>query len=531
MSGAATAPRRFCCMLDLGLSFLGSVARDPSALAIVDGKLRLTYAQWYRRISALVTGLDSLGIAPGDHIVTAVANRWEAATLHWACQFAGVIITPVNWRSTAGELDFFLADAEAKALVCEDASATAVSGSQLAARLPRVALDSVAPGARPFAAIAERDAPEARPRVDAEACSVMLYTSGTTARPKGVPRRQRAERAAALAHVAQNLYGRGERTLGVMPLYHTMGVRSLLAMSLIGGAFICLRRFDPAEALRLIAAERVTNLYLVPTLYHDLVHHPAFAQTDTSTVRKLGFAGAPMTDGLLKKLQTAFRPDLFVNHYGSSEIYTFTIEQNAPAKPGSAGRAGINQTVRVVKLGAKSVDDLAAPGEEGEIIALLAGDESFDGYWRRPDADAKALRQGWYFTGDTGFVDADGDIFVTGRVDDMIITGGENVSPVEIESCLSLHAAVSEVAVVGLPDERWGKIIAAFVKRRAAIEADELDAFCRASGLANFKRPRRYIFVTEIPKSPVGKLLRRKLAVGDYTPEPAAAPRQQGTAA
>jgi 2-furoate---CoA ligase len=518
-------------MLDLGLSFLGSVARDPNGLAVVDGELRLTYVQWYRRISALVAGLDSLGLAPGDHIVTALQNRWEAATLHWACQFAGVIITPVNWRSTAGELDFYLQDAEAKALVYEDSSAAAVGGSQLAVRLPRIALDTVAPDAMPFATLAEGEAPEARPRADAEAWSVMLYTSGTTARPKGVPRRQRAERAAALAHVAQNLYGRGERTLGVMPLYHTMGVRSLLAMSLIGSAFICLRRFDAVEALRLIASERVTNLYLVPTLYHDLVHHPLFAQNDTSSVRKLGFAGAPMTDGLLKKLQAAFRPDLFVNHYGSSEIYTFTIEQNAPAKPGSAGRAGINQMVRVVKLGAKSVDELAAPGEEGEIIALLAGDESFDGYWRRPDADAKALRQGWYFTGDTGYVDSDGDVFVTGRVDDMIITGGENVSPVEIESCLSLHAAVSEVAVVGLPDERWGRIIAAFVKRRAAIEAEELDAFCRVAGLANFKRPRRYIFVTEIPKSPVGKLLRRKLAAGEYTPEPAAAPRQQGTAA
>jgi 2-furoate---CoA ligase len=518
-------------MLDLGLSFLGSVARDPNAVAVVDGELRLTYAQWYRRISALVAGLDSLGFAPGDHIVTALGNRWEAATLHWACQFAGVIITPVNWRSTAGELDFFLADAEAKAVVYEETSAAAVGGSQLSSRLPCIALDTVSPGATPFAALTEGAAPEARPRAGAEAWSVMLYTSGTTARPKGVPRRQRAERAAALAHVAQNLYGRGERTLGVMPLYHTMGVRSLLAMSLVGGAFIFLRRFEPAEALRLIASERVTNLYLVPTLYHDLVHHPAFAQTDASSVRKLGFAGAPMTDGLLKKLQAAFRPDLLVNHYGSSEIYTFTIEPNAPAKPGSAGRAGINQMVRVVKLGAKSVDELAAPGEEGEIIALLAGDESFDGYWRRPDADANALRQGWYFTGDTGYVDSEGDIFVTGRVDDMIITGGENVSPVEIESCLSLHAAVSEVAVVGLPDERWGKIIAAFVKRRAAIEAEELDAFCRTSGLANFKRPRRYIFVTEIPKSPVGKLLRRKLAAGDYTSEPAAAPRQQGTAA
>jgi 2-furoate---CoA ligase len=516
-------------MLDLGLSFLGSVARDPNALALVDGELRLTYAQWYRRISALVAGLDSRGLAPGDHVVTVLQNRWEAATLHWACQFAGLIVTPVNWRSTADELDFFLSDADAKALVYEDCSAAAAAGSQLAQRLPPIALDGAPRGAASFAALSQGDGVEALPRVDAEACSVMLYTSGTTARPKGVPRRQRAERAAALAHVAQNLYGRGERTLGVMPLYHTMGVRSLLAMALVGGAFVCLRRFEAAEALRLIAAERVTNLYLVPTLYHDLVHHPLFSQTDVSSVRKLGFAGAPMTDGLLKTLQAAFKPDLFVNHYGSSEIYTFTIEQNAPAKPGSAGRAGINQMVRVIKLGAKTGHALAAPGEEGEIIALLAGDESFEGYWRRPDADAKALRQGWYFTGDTGYVDRDGDIFVTGRVDDMIITGGENVSPAEIESCLSLHGAVSEVAVVGLPDERWGKIITAFVKRRAAIEADELDAFCRASGLANFKRPRRYIFVSEIPKSPVGKLLRRKLAAGDYTQEPA--PRQQGTAA
>jgi 2-furoate---CoA ligase len=397
----------------------------------------------------------------------------------------------------------------------------------IAQKLPRIALDTVRGSEIAFADLVLHSAPDAQARGDAESWSVMLYTSGTTARPKGVPRRQRAERAAALAHVAQNLYAHGERTLGVMPLYHTMGVRSLLAMSLIGGAFICLRRFDIEHALGLIDRERVSNLYLVPTLYHDLVHHPLFAGSDVSSVHKLGFAGAPMTDGLLKTLQAAFKPDLFVNHYGSSEIYTFTIDQNALAKPGSAGRAGINQMVRVVKLGARTVGDIAAPGEEGEIIALLAGDESFEGYWQRPEADSKALREGWYFTGDTGFVDNDGDLFVTGRVDDMIITGGENVSPVEIESCLSLHAAVSEVAVVGLPDERWGKIVAAFIKRRAAVEADDLDAYCRSSGLANFKRPRRYVFVEEIPKSPVGKLLRRKLVAGEYQP----APSQQGTAA
>jgi 2-furoate---CoA ligase len=514
-------------MLDLGTSFCASVARDPHALAIVDGDVRLTYGAWYQRISALVAAFDQLGLRPGEHLVTLLQNRWQAATIHWACQFAGIIVTPLNWRTSMDELDFCLADADAKALVYEDASAAALRGSKQAPARPRVTLGEAGPHDLAFDALLRGTAPDVSPRMDAEAWSVMLYTSGTTARPKGVPRRQRAERAAAVAHVAQNLYRHGERTLGVMPLYHTMGVRSLLAMSLIGGAFVCLPRFEAGRALELIEAETITNLYLVPTLYHDLVHHQRFPATDVSSVRKLGFAGAPMTDGLLKTLRAAFDPQLFVNHYGSSEIYTFTIDQNAPAKPGSAGRAGINQMVRVVRLGAASPDELAQPGEEGEIIALVAGDESFEGYWRRPDADAKMLRQGWYFTGDTGYFDGDSDLFVTGRVDDMIITGGENVSPVEIESCLSLHPAVSEVAVVGLADERWGKVVAAFIKRCGPIEPNELDQFCRGSGLASHKRPRHYVFVENIPKSPVGKLLRRKLVAGEYEPERTAAPARQ----
>jgi 2-furoate---CoA ligase len=503
-------------MLDLGTSFVASVARDPDVLAIVDDDLRLTYAQWYRRISSLIASFDRIGLKPGDHIVTVLQNCEPAATLHWACQLAGIVITPINWRANDDELDFCIANSEACAVVYQDVSAEAVKESRHAASLPRICVGDERSGEFSFEQLVAGSATDVAPRVSAEAWSIMLYTSGTTSRPKGVPRRHRAERAAAIAHVAQNLYRRGERTLGVMPLYHTMGVRSLIAMSIVGGTFVCLPRYDTKKALALIAAEKISNLYLVPTLYHELVHASEFASTDVSSVRKLGFAGAPMTDGLLKKLDAAFQPDLFVNHYGSSEIYTFTIDQNAPAKPGSAGKAGINQEIRVVKLNASSASDIASPDEEGEIIALLAGDESFEGYWRRPDADARALREGWYFTGDTGYVDRDGDLFVTGRVDDMIITGGENVSPVEIESCLSLHPSVLEVAVVGLPDEKWGKIVAAFVKRKGPVGEQELEQFCRTSGLANFKRPRRFIFVDSLPKSPVGKLLRRMLVAGDY---------------
>ncbi|MBS0529315.1 MAG: AMP-binding protein [Proteobacteria bacterium] len=467
----------------------------------------------------MVAAFDASGLRAGDHLVTVLQNRWEAATLHWACQFAGIVITPINWRAKSDEVDFYLENSEAKAVVYQDISAIAIAQSKRAPRLCRIALDEPTAGALAFTEMVAAKSYKAEPRVSPEAWSVMLYTSGTTSRPKGVPRRHRAERHAAIAHVAQNMYGSGERTLGVMPLYHTMGVRSLLSMSLIGGLFVCLPRYDTGRALELIAREKISNLYLVPTLYHDLVHSDAFAGTDVSSVRKLGFAGAPMPDGLLRKLNDAFRPDLFVNHYGSSEIYTFTIDRDAKSKPGSAGRSGINQRVRVVKLNASSASEVAAANEEGEIVALASSDEAFEGYWQRPEATAKALREGWYFTGDTGFVDKEGDLFVTGRVDDMIVTGGENVSPVEIESCLSLHPAVLEVAVVGLPDERWGKIVAAFIKRGAPVEAEELNAFCQTSGLANFKRPRRFVFVEDVPKSPVGKLLRRQLVAGDYTEE------------
>jgi 2-furoate---CoA ligase len=507
-------------MLDLGTSLVAGAARDPNALAIVGEGIRLTYSQWYARISSLVASFDRIGLKSGDHLVTVLQNCEAAATLHWACQLAGIVITPINWRARAEELDYCIEDSEACAIVYQDVSAQTVEQSKRAPALPRIySGDGETADGFSFDRMVAEPAADVTPRVSAESWSIMLYTSGTTSKPKGVPRRHRAERAAAIAHVAQNLYRRGERTLGVMPLYHTMGVRSLIAMSLIGGTFVCLPRYDTSRALALIQCERITNLYLVPTLYHDLVHAPEFASTDISSVRKLGFAGASMTDGLLKTLNDAFQPDLFVNHYGSSEIYTFTIDQNAPAKPGSAGRAGINQQIKVVRLNAMSVADAAPTDEEGEIIALLAGDESFEGYWRRPEADAKSLREGWYFTGDTGFVDRDGDLFVTGRVDDLIITGGENVSPVEIESCLSLHPAVLEVAVVGLPDEKWGKVVTAFVKRKGNVTEQELEQFCETSGLTNFKRPRRFVFVDALPKSPVGKLLRRLLVAGEYQRE------------
>jgi 2-furoate---CoA ligase len=488
-----------------------AAARAADAMALVEGERTLSYGELLAEAERLAAGLFDLGLAPGDRLASLLPNRTEAALLHWAAQLSGLVITPCNWRSTAADLDHVLADSGAVALVFDERSADAVAGSTAARAIPRIGLDA-APGAD----LGFPDVPALRdtdlPAPVADATSVLLYTSGTTGAAKGVPRSHRAERAAALAHVAQNAILAGERTLGVMPLYHTIGVRLLLAMALVNGTFVCQRRFDPREALTLVARHRLTSLYLVPTLYHDLLAHPDFPATDVSSVRALGFAGAAMTDGLLRRLDAAFSPRLFVNHYGSSEVYTFTVLQDAPRKPGSAGRAGINAEIRVVRLGSRDPADRADPCEDGEIIARLASDEAFAGYWKRPDSDLKVLVDGWYFTGDVGHFDAEGDLFVIGRVDDMMITGGENVLPAEVESVLSLHPSVAEVAVAGRPDERLGHRVTAFVVRSSEVAPADLDLWCRQSELADFKRPRTYVFVDEIPKSPVGKILRRLLA-------------------
>jgi hypothetical protein len=336
--------------------------------------------------------------------------------------------------------------------------------------------------------------------------SLLLYTSGTTGRPKGVPRTHRNHHAGALAHVIQCGYQWGERTLGVMPLYHTMGIHSLTSMAAVNGCFVCQADWSAGLALSLIEAERLTALYLIPTLYHDLLHAPLFRPERAATVRKLAYAGAPMLAALTEACVKAFHPEVFVNHYGSTEIYTFSVFPDVRGKPGCAGRAGIHSMLRVVAASTErrvGPDETVAPGDKGEIIASLDSDEAFTGYWNRPDADAKALRDGWYFTGDMGYLDAAGDLFVSGRVDDMIISGGENIHPVEVEEVLARHPEVRDVAVIGEPDEKWGERGGhSWWRAAAGLTADVLDAATAAppptsrvssarAGSSSFARSRR----------------------------------------
>ncbi|MEA2284906.1 MAG: 2-furoate---CoA ligase, partial [Solirubrobacteraceae bacterium] len=304
--------------------------------------------------------------------------------------------------------------------------------------------------------------------------------------------------------------------------YHTMGMRSLLAMVVIGGKFVAIPDFKPPRALEYIESEQVTALYLVPTAYYALLHEGDLEEAGRC-VTKLAYAGAAMTPTLTERLQAALEPDVFINHYGSTEIYTFSVEESAPGKPGSAGRPGIHSRLRLVRAESEETvqtDDVVDQGETGEIIASLRSPEAFQGYWRRPDADER-LRDGWYFTGDVGHLDEDGSLFVSGRVDDMIITGGENVHPLEVEDALAACPDVSEVAVAGVEEEKWGHAVTAFVVAEKGGDADAAaqriaDWVRSDSGLTAYKRPKRIVVLDAIPKSPVGKILRRKLVGGEY---------------
>ena len=273
-------------------------------------------------------------------------------------------------------------------------------------------------------------------------------------------------------------------------------------------------------AFRLAGGEPMASLYLVPTIYWSLLRTGRLAGA-APAVSRVAYAGAPMTPALAEELDDALHPEVFVNHFGSTEIYTFTIGPDAGEKPGCAGRAGVFSRVRLVDPLDPATE--VPTGTQGQVAVSMASPEAFAGYWRRPDADTRAIRDGWYLTGDLAAEDDDGDLWVSGRVDDMINSGGENLYPDEIEGALARCPAVSAVVVVGLPDDRWGQAVTAFVVAAKDFSAERAVAHLASmrqsgSGLPSVKRPKRYIAVDRIPTSAVGKILRRELTEGRYQP-------------
>lgn len=521
--------------MDLATAFRWTAERHPDRRA-VGGPAPLTYREWDALTDRTAHALHDLGAAPGDRAIFLLEGGEPLATLHLAAQKAGVASLPLSIRFGSGELAYCIDDCR-PTLIAVDATTHALAEQALARTEQQptvvwVGEESDAPDKSVSLRRVLRSAPDSRvPHTPQPTdVSVMLYTSGTTGRPKGVPRTHRAEHYAALAHLVQTGQAPGEATLGVMPLFHTMGLRTLLSTVIAGGTWVPQPRFDAEQSLGLILEEQISALYLVPTIYWSLVQTGRLHEA--RCVRKLAYAGASMTPSLARRLGEILSPERFVNHYGSTEIYTFAVGPDNLSKPGCAGRPGLFSRLRLVdpEPGAPP-DAVVAPGERGQVIASLDSPEAFAGYWHRPDADAKAIRDGWYYTNDLAVADEDGDLWVSGRVDDMINSGGENIYPEEIENALAASPDILEVVVAGVPDEKWGQAVTAFVVGKPGDSPQRtlelIEAFAREkSGLPSLKRPKRYIVVDQIPKSAVGKILRRKLHEGEIS---AIADSRQGT--
>jgi long-chain acyl-CoA synthetase len=484
----------------------------PDAVAIRHGDRAITYAELDDRSNRLANVLLDVGAGTGSRIAHLDRSAPEVVELLAASSKIGAVAVPLNWRLATPELTAIVADAGAPLLIAGPSFVDAASAA--AAAVPQQ-LGIVAVGDDYEMRLAFADASDPGGRGHAGDAVLQMYTSGTSGVPKGVLTTHR-NLAAATLNVSSWRFDEASVSLTPLPTFHVGGIGwTYLGLSQ-GACTILVSEFDPEAVLDLLESARVTNAVLVPTMLRMLTSVPAAAERDFSALRSIAYGASPITTAVLKAALRTFRCPLF-GVYGLTEttggVVQLEPEDHDPDGPRehllrSAGRPRPWMQLRVVDP--ESGRELPA-GTVGEVC--LRGPNVMAGYANRPEETAAALTpDGWLRTGDGGYIDEDGYLFLTDRIKDMIVTGGENVFSVEVEEALSQHPAVAEVAVIGVPDERWGEAVKALVVVRpgAVTSADELVAFGRER-LAGYKLPRLIDFVDELPRNPSGKVLKHEL--------------------
>lgn len=499
------------------LDIPASIAGDAIAVSTDDGGW--TYDELRDRVARVAGLLAERGLGPGDRIGAMAVNRPELVELLFGAAAGGVTLVPMNYRAGAEEAGHLVTDSGAR-LVFADSRYQDLVDSVRPPSVETIVLDD------PAGYAAARDAAEADwdlADVDDDDVAVLLYTSGTTSLPKGVM----------LTHGALSGYVMGANdaaggddhgtALLAAPLYHVAGLTSLLNAVWTGRRTHLLPQFEPAAWLRAVETQRVTHAFLVPTMLARLLDTPELAGTDLSSLENVTYGAAPMPPAVIRRAVEAFPSQVgFAGSYGQTET-TATVAVLTPddhrVEGDEAERAA--KLARLASVG-RPVDDVEArivdplgtrlgAGEVGEVQLRTA--RAMRGYWGSDDKTRVTIDdEGWVHTGDLGFLDDGGYLFLAGRANDLIIRGGENIAPEEVEAVLYEHPEVVEAAAAGVPDEEWGERVfaAAVVREGASCTEADLTAFC-AERLAGPKRPERVVVVDELPRTSTGKVVRRRL--------------------
>lgn len=488
--------------------------RTPNKMAWVDlhSDRSFTFAQAENRAARLAGWLHANGVTKGDRVGTLMMNSTDMVEVYTACVRIGAVFLPLNWRLTQPELQFIINDAEPSMLIHDhgfrDIALAVVAGAPGAPRTLETTADGGDSGFETAISTAQPAPVDHSITHDDIAC--IMYTSGTTGRPKGAIN--------TFGMAVYNAINMGfpvsitpaSTGLTVLPLFHTGGLNCYFSALLHAGAgSLIMREFDPGAVLALIndPARNITHFFGVPANYLFMSQHPDFAKTDFSRIVTSGIGGAPTPVPLLETYKA--QGMALSQGYGMTETSPTVFVQDAEmafSRPGSTGKRAMHTAVKIVDADGAEV----GPDEVGEL--LVKGPNITPGYWRRPEATAEAIVDGWLHTGDACRKDANGHYWIVDRWKDMYISGGENVYPAEVESLIFKIPGVADAAILGLPDDRWGETGCAVIVRAAGadLSASDVIGFCRGK-LATFKIPTRVEFTDELPRNATGKVLKRVL--------------------
>lgn len=495
------------------------LATDPGVIATIDGERRRTWREVGDRVARLAGGLHKLGLQHNDRVAVLMQNSDRYFELYLGIAWVGAVIVPTNTRWSQAEILDSLLDCRASAIVVDSAFAT--MGQELArdAKLTLIyADDDAGPvDAHNYDKLVEASAPVPDAMRGREELAGIFYTGGTTGRSKGVMLSHGNIMSNSLHMMSEGLIPIGSTYLNAAPMFHVANGGAMFTSLANGGTNVIVRTFNPELVMQAIAREKVTATLIVPTMIQMLVDHPSFANYDLSSLKQLMYGASPINEALLKRAMKGLPNAEFHQLYGMTELSPLAThlpwEQHHSSAAASknrlraCGRAAIGCEVRIVDNDRQPVPH----GTVGEVA--VRGQNVMMGYWERPEETAKAVIDGWMHTGDGGYMDEEGFVYLVDRMKDMIISGGENVYSIEVENTITQHPAVAQCAVIGIPDPHWGETVHAFVipKPDAQVNAAEIVAFCRER-IAGYKCPRTVDVRSEpFPLSGAGKVLKREL--------------------